>query len=79
MIFREDCQKRLEKNPLRILDCKIDAENEILKKAPTILDYLNDSSKERFDKVLRNVKDVQRKQNGEYYHFRRSFIKCKVK
>ena len=30
---------------------KIDAENEILKNAPTILDYLNDSSKERFDKV----------------------------
>lgn len=47
----EDCQKRLEKNPLRILDCKVDAENEILKNAPTILDYLNDSSKERFDKV----------------------------
>lgn len=47
----EDCQKRLEKNPLRILDCKIDKDSDILKNAPTILDYLNPSSKERFAKV----------------------------
>ena len=48
----EDCKSRLEKNPLRILDCKVDAENEILKNAPKILDYLNEESKTRFNKLL---------------------------
>jgi len=48
----EDCKKRLETNPLRILDCKVDKDNEVLKNAPSILDYLNEESKERFNKVL---------------------------
>lgn len=47
----EDCQTRLEKNPLRILDCKVDQDKEILKNAPKTIDYLNDSSRERFEKV----------------------------
>lgn len=47
----EDCHERLLKNPLRILDCKVDADNEILKNAPTTLDYLNDESRDRFEKV----------------------------
>ena len=47
----EDCKNRLEKNPLRILDCKVDAENEIMKKAPKTLDYLNEESRDRFEKV----------------------------
>lgn len=47
----EDCQDRLMKNPLRILDCKVDKDNEILKNAPKTLDYLNEESKERFEKV----------------------------
>ena len=47
----EDCNDRLEKNPLRILDCKIDAENDILKKAPKTLDYLNDESLKRFEQL----------------------------
>lgn len=49
--FCEDCQERLEKNPLRILDCKVDQDNEILKNAPKTLDYLNDESRDRFEKV----------------------------
>lgn len=47
----EDCQNRLEKNPLRILDCKVDKETDILKNAPKMEDYLNDSSRIRFNKV----------------------------
>lgn len=47
----EDCQERLEKNPLRILDCKVDADSSILASAPKTLDYLNDASKERFEKL----------------------------
>jgi histidyl-tRNA synthetase len=47
----EDCQARFLKNPLRILDCKVDSENEIIKSAPRITDYLNNDSKERFESV----------------------------
>ena len=47
----EDCKVRLEKNPLRILDCKVDAGNEILKNAPKTIDYLNEESKKRFEEV----------------------------
>ncbi|KKB34565.1 histidine--tRNA ligase [Bacillus thermotolerans] len=49
--FCEDCQSRLEKNPLRILDCKKDREHELMKTAPSILDYLNDYSRTYFEKV----------------------------
>ncbi|MCH5166400.1 MAG: histidine--tRNA ligase [Erysipelotrichales bacterium] len=47
----EDCQERFEKNPLRILDCKVDAGNDILKHAPKTIDYLNEESKARFEKL----------------------------
>lgn len=47
----EDCQKRLVKNPLRILDCKVDADNDLMKNAPKTIDYLNEESKSRFEKV----------------------------
>ncbi len=46
-----DCQTRYEKNPLRILDCKIDGTNEIMKNVPKISDYLSEESKEHFEKV----------------------------
>ncbi len=47
-----DCQNRFKTNPLRILDCKVDQDTEILKNVPKILDYLNPDSKKRFEKVL---------------------------
>ena len=47
----EDCQKRYDKNPLRILDCKVDGEKDIIKNAPKITDYLSTEAKERFETV----------------------------
>ena len=47
----EDCLDRLEKNPLRILDCKVDKDKEIMKNAPQTIDYLNEESRKRFEKV----------------------------
>ena len=47
----EDCQERFEKNPLRILDCKVDQDSDIIKNAPKTLDYLNESSRDRFEAV----------------------------
>ena len=35
--FCEDCNNRLYKNPMRILDCKIDAGHELIKSAPKLL------------------------------------------
>ena len=46
-----DCQERFMKNPLRILDCKVDAEKDIMKNAPRMIDYLNDESKKHFEDV----------------------------
>ncbi|WP_432355742.1 histidine--tRNA ligase [Sporosarcina sp. A2] len=47
--FCTDCQNRLEKNPLRILDCKVDHENPLMKTAPSLTDYLNDESRVYFE------------------------------
>lgn len=49
--FCQDCQNRLEKNPLRILDCKVDREHPLMKSAPALSDYLNEESKQYFEKV----------------------------
>lgn len=47
----EDCKKRFDKNPLRILDCKIDGDKDVIKNAPKIIDYLSDDAEERFNQV----------------------------
>ncbi len=45
----EDCRERLEKNPLRVLDCKEDAGKECVKTAPAVTDWLCDECREKFD------------------------------
>ncbi len=52
----EDCKERFKKNPLRILDCKLDAGTDIMKKAPKTIDYLTDKSKEHFENVKKYLK-----------------------
>ena len=47
-----DCHSRFELNPLRILDCKVPEDQEIVKGAPKMKDYLSNNAKERFAKVL---------------------------
>lgn len=46
-----DCQSRLAKNPLRILDCKVDAKHPAMESAPALTNYLTESSAEYFNKV----------------------------
>lgn len=46
-----DCKERFEKNPLRILDCKVDNDKEIMKNVPTTIEYLNETSKKHFEDV----------------------------
>lgn len=45
------CRERLDKNPLRILDCKVPSCGEIAANAPVILDYLCDDCREHFEKL----------------------------
>ena len=53
--FDEDCNNRLYKNPMRILDCKVDAKHELIKTAPRLLEYLGEESKAYFAEVLRHL------------------------
>ncbi len=53
-----DCQTRIKQNPLRVLDCKVDAESEALKTAPKLIDNLTQESKARFDQVC-HLLDIQ--------------------
>ncbi|MGN0172011.1 MAG: histidine--tRNA ligase [Acutalibacteraceae bacterium] len=45
------CNERLERNPMRILDCKSPICKEIAAKAPLMLDYLCDDCRDHFEKV----------------------------
>lgn len=45
------CNDRLERNPMRILDCKSPVCSEIAAGAPVVTDYLCDECKEHFEKV----------------------------
>lgn len=45
------CQERMVKNPLRVLDCKNEACQEMFKDAPTVLDTLGPKCKEDFEKL----------------------------
>ncbi len=49
------CQERLEKNPMRLLDCKVESCKEIAKDAPLILDYLCEECKTHFEKLKSNL------------------------
>ena len=47
----DTCRDRLDRNPMRILDCKSPVCSEIAKDAPVVLDYLCDECKENFEKT----------------------------
>ncbi len=51
--FCGQCQGRLDKNPLRLLDCKVESCGELLADAPKILDSLSEESATHFDAVRR--------------------------
>jgi histidyl-tRNA synthetase len=46
-----DCQRRAVTNPLRVLDCKVEADQPIIEKLPSILDYLCEPCRTHFDAV----------------------------
>lgn len=46
-----DCQRRAVSNPLRVLDCKVETDQPIIDKLPSILDYLCEPCRTHFDAV----------------------------
>ncbi len=53
-----DCKRRLEVNPLRILDCKVPEDIEIVKGAPKMTDYLSPASKAYLESVIGILKSI---------------------
>jgi histidyl-tRNA synthetase len=53
-----DSQARLSRNPLRILDSKDQKTQEIVRQAPSILDYLGDRSRQHFEQVQQLLSDL---------------------
>lgn len=51
----DDSQRRLHKNPLRILDTKNPALKSLVAAAPNLMDYLDDDSKQHFEGVCRRL------------------------
>jgi histidyl-tRNA synthetase len=52
-----DCQRRAETNPLRVLDCKIEADQPIIERLPHITDCLCDACRAHFDSVKQYLTD----------------------
>src|SRR5882724_1774134 len=53
----EDCQERMKKNPLRVLDCKIDGPR--LTDVPTIDKFWDDDCRAHFEKVQELLKEAK--------------------
>lgn len=54
----EDCKERYTKNILRILDCKVESDQEIIKDAPTLDKFYSKNAKEHFENVLKALDEI---------------------
>lgn len=54
----ETCRGRMEKNPLRIIDCKVPSCKEIVKDAPRTIEYLDEECKEHFEALQSLLKQL---------------------
>lgn len=59
----EDCNFRLEKNPLRVFDCKNKRCRQILSKAPILKNYICDECSNHFKNVLKGLENLDIKYN----------------
>lgn len=53
-----DCQRRAETNPLRVLDCKVEADQPIIQSLPFITDCLCDACRAHFNAVQQHLTDL---------------------
>ena len=56
-ILDDDAKRRLHKNPMRILDSKNSLMQEMLEKAPKLIDSINEDAKNHFDLLCKILKD----------------------
>ena len=54
----EDCKARFERNPLRMIDCKIDGPKEVVQNAPRLIDHLCDDCREHFEGLKAQLDDL---------------------
>lgn len=54
----EDCKRRYYKNPLRILDCKVDTNKKIMANVPKINDFLSEESVIHFELVKKYLDEL---------------------
>lgn len=54
----QDCRDRLERNPLRVFDCKVDGGKDFVLAAPTIAEHLCGPCAEHFAEVRTNLDDA---------------------
>lgn len=52
-----DCRRRAETNPLRVLDCKVPEDQPIIDQLPSILDFLDKTDQEHFQRVREFLED----------------------
>lgn len=56
--YCDTCKSRFEKNPMRILDCKVEADKKMNEGAPKIIDYLCDECKAHFESVKQGLTNL---------------------
>lgn len=54
----ENCRGRINRNPMRILDCKEEGCRTYLKDVPSLLDNICDDCREHFEKVTQGLQDI---------------------
>ncbi|WP_457564798.1 histidine--tRNA ligase [Caminibacter sp.] len=54
----EDCQRRINQNPIRTLDCKVESCQAILKDAPKITDNLCENCEVDFEKLKKGLENL---------------------
>ena len=52
------CKERMEKNPLRVLDCKVPGCKVIMKDAPRTIDYLDEECRVHFEELQSLLQDM---------------------
>ena len=52
-----DCQRRADTNPLRVLDCKVEADQPVIERLPTIVDHLCAACRAHFEAVKQYLDD----------------------
>ncbi len=53
------CRERMQKNPLRVIDCKVDTCKKIVEHAPRTIDYLDDECRPHFEELKALLDEMQ--------------------